>query len=124
MYEDSQHEEYLEDNEDYDLLPEIMELEINIDEINTILDKHLDEEEVTEEESKLVVMYILQLFYRSGRRSSNTTITYEKYNMLIASRAIELLNGMGIIEELYDTEKEEYVYKLNENGKKYVENML
>jgi len=120
MHEDSQHEDYLEDDEDYELLPGIMELKITTDEINTILDKHLDEEEVSEEESQLIVMYILQLFYRSGRRSSNTITTHEKYNLLIASRAIELMRDMDIIEEFYDTKKEEYVYQLNNRGKELV----
>lgn len=116
MYEDSQYEYDLE----YEIPSEIMGFNITIDEINTVLDKHLDEEEVSDEEFQLIITYILQLFYRSGRRFSNTVTTHEKYNRLIAGRSLELMRDMDIIEEFYDTEKEEYVYKLNEKGMEFI----
>lgn len=120
MYEDLNEEE----NEKYDISPEIMNIKISTDELDEILDKHLDKEEVSEEESEKVVMYILQLFYRSGRKDSCTTDIYEKYNSLIGDRAIQYLNGLGILEEAYDPEIDDYVYSLNEKGKKLANDNL
>lgn len=120
MYEDSQYEDDLE----YEIPSEIMGFNITIDEINTVLDKHIDEEKVSDEEFQLIITYILQLFYRSGRRFSNTATTHEKYNCLIVGRSLELMNDMGIIEAVYDTELQEYLYKLNEKGNEYAKNIL
>ncbi len=121
MYEDLNNEEV---NEKYDISPKIMKIKISTDEHDIILDKHLDKEEVSEEESEKVVMYILQLFYRSGRKDSCTTDIYEKYNSLIGDRVIQHLNGLGILEEAYDPEIDDYVYSLNEKGKKLANDNL
>lgn len=102
----------------YEISFEIMKIDISSEEIDRILDKHIDGEKVLDEEYEYIIKYILQLFYRSGRRRSSTEEVHEKYNNLIGDRAIRLMDQMGIIDSFYDTEKEEYVYKLNEKGLK------
>lgn len=106
--------------ENYSIDPSIMDQKVSLEEIDNILDKYIDREEVTEDEQEKIVMYILQLFYRSGRRTSCTTDVHEKYNNLIVDRQIELLSNMGYIDSMYDSEKDDFVYTLSEKGKNIV----
>jgi len=107
-------------DENYKIEAAIMNENISLEEIDSILDKYIDNEEVLEDEQEKIVMYILQLFYRSGRRTSCTTDVHEKYNALITDRQIELLSNMGYIDAMYDSEKNDFVYTLTEKGKKSV----
>jgi hypothetical protein len=107
-------------DENYTIDPSIMDQKVSLEEIDNILDKYIDKEDVTEDEQEKIVMYILQLFYRSGRRTSCTTDVHEKYNALIIDRQLELLSNMGYIDSMYDSEKNDFVYSLTEKGKNIV----
>ena len=111
MYED------LNKDNSYEIDSKIMSVNITSEEIDNILDKHIDEERVSDEEALTIISYILQLFYRSGRRTSNTTDVHEKYNNLIADRKVKLMTDMGLVDHVYDTNIKEYVYQLTEKGK-------
>lgn len=94
----------------------ILSIPISMQDLDDILDKHIDKEEVTEEEERKIVTYILQLFYRSGRKESSSEEIYNKYNALIGDRVIQHMEGMGVIESLFDSERGEMVYKLSPKG--------
>lgn len=104
-------------DENYTIDPSIMDQNVSLEDIDNILDKYIDQEEVTEDEQEKIVMYILQLFYRSGRRTSCTTDVHEKYNALITNRQLEHLSSMGYIDSMYDSEKNDFVYTLSQKGK-------
>lgn len=110
----------MSEDEYYTIDKAIMNEEISLEEIENILDQYIDDQKVSDDDEQKMVMYILQLFYRSGRRKSCTDDVHQKYNALIVDRQIELLSEMGYVDVAYDSEKNDFVYSLSEKGKEII----
>lgn len=105
-----------QDDEFFGISSAVMNLELSMDTIDKSLDSFIDQEE-TEEDLKNIFLYCFQLFYRSGRTQVSLTEVHEKINLLIADRALDMLKDADLVEELYDVEKQDYVYTLKEDLK-------
>lgn len=105
------------ENEFYAIPEKVLKVNIPSDKLDDILDRMIDEEYTSNEEEELIVLYILQLMYRSGRRTSCTEYVHEKFENLINDRRIQLLKEAGLIEEFFDTTTLEPVYVFSEKVK-------
>lgn len=92
------------DNKFYKIPARVMRENIALDELNDVLDKIIDKEEVTDDEEELIVMYALQHMYRSGKRRTCTEEVHEKFENLITDRRRDLLTALGMAEEYIDAD--------------------
>lgn len=99
------------DNEFYTIPVMVIQQKISNEEIEKALDNQINQTQ-SEAEEILLVMYILQLMYRSGHRETCTKDVHEKYQLLVTDRLLQGMVTDGLIEEEFDTETLEPVYSL------------
>lgn len=105
---------YERDEELKDVPEEINRIHIPLSQLNYILDKHINGDQVFPEEEEIVVWYCMQDFYRNNKQY-NIKSLHEKYNLLIGSRLIEIMQEKGYIkEQYYNPETNEIEFEFDE----------
>lgn len=88
--------------------------QISNDDLELSLDNYINNGKNTKAEELLIIMYVLQLFYRSGKRFTNNEEVHTKYHLLVNDRLVDSLKKDGMIEEFSDAKTGEPVYFLKE----------
>lgn len=119
----SEFEHHEDENNYYEITNKILEIPVSFNEVDQAIDNYIDGVKNEELEEKLFV-FVLQLFYRSGKKETSTNEVLEKINLLIADRLLDNLKSKDLVDEVFDVEENDYVYSLTEKGKKYLDDNL
>lgn len=105
----------------YEITPEILKLVINNNSLDAALD-NAAEEKASEDETRLITCYAIQMLYRNGIRQFTEEEVCEKVENLILDRIAFNLEKNGFLESSID-ENGEARYFLTEKGNDYVNNI-